>query len=244
MSKQFTNLVFKNEPDETTPLSAENLNLIQTNINNVLKNNFGGYDEKSIDNANYAVNDGIYFLEEDPDNVLPFSVNSIEPSWLIVVSRQGQNDVFQLAIKTNDVANIWIRFGSILDISNEKTFDGFNWTKLESILNIRTGYVRETNIQIEDTGKKVYVKRINGGNLPNASAISLNIGISENVSMYKIEGMATNPESNNQIPIPFVRPSSAISVYYAKEEKVIYVRTENDRTAYTYYIDFYFTYDD
>ena len=244
MSKQFTNLVFKNEPDETTPLSAENLNLIQTNINNILKNNYFGYDEKSIDNANYAVNDGIYFLEEDPDNVLPFSVNSMEPSWLIVITRQGDNNIFQLAIKTNDVTNIWIRFGSILEINNEKTFSGFEWTKLESILNIRTGYVRETNIQIEDTGKKVYVKRISGKTLPNTDVIALNTGISENVSMYKIEGRAISPESNNQTPIPYVRPSSAISVYYAKEENVIYVRTESDRSTNTYYIDFYFTYDD
>lgn len=244
MSKQFENIEFKNEPNETTPLSAENLNLIQTNINNILKNNFGGYDEKSIDNANYAVNDGIYFLEEDPDNVLPFSVNLIEPSWLIVITRQGDNNIFQLAIKTNDVTNIWIRFGGILEINNEKTFSGFDWTKLESILNIKTGYIRETNIQIEDTGKKVYVKRISGGNLPNTDVIALNTGISENVSMYKIEGMATNPESNNQTPIPYVRPFSAISVYYAKEENVIYVRTESDRSTNTYYIDFYFTYDD
>lgn len=244
MSKQFTNLVFKNEPDETTPLSAENLNLIQTNINNILKNNFGGYDTKYIENANDAVEDGIYLLGEDFDNVLPFTVNSIDPSWLIVITRQGDNNIFQLAIKTNDVTNIWIRFGSILEINNEKTFSGFDWTKLESILNIRTGYVRETNIQIEDTGKKVYVKRISGKTLPNTDVIALNTGISENVSMYKIEGMATNPESNNQTPIPYVRPSSAISVYYAKEENVIYIRTESDRSTNTYYIDFYFTYDD
>ena len=39
MRKQFENLVFKNEPDETTPISAENLNLIQANIENALREN-------------------------------------------------------------------------------------------------------------------------------------------------------------------------------------------------------------
>ena len=40
MRKQFENLVFKNEPDETTPISAENLNLIQANIENALRDKF------------------------------------------------------------------------------------------------------------------------------------------------------------------------------------------------------------
>ena len=256
MSKQFTNLVFKNEPDETTPLSAENLNLIQTNINNVLKNNFGGYSEIKTNNINYTINDGIYLIEEDPTNELPFTPNSYEPSWLINLIRikdtnnsisKGDN-ISQIVVE-GGTSNMWIRIGTVNQEENGTlyfspvTVNNY-WKKLETVLNIRTGYVRETNIKIEDTGKKVYVKRISGETLPNTDVIALNTGISENVSMYKIEGMATNPESNNQLPIPFVRPTSAISVYYSKSENVIYIRTESDRTAYTYYIDFYFTYDD
>lgn len=255
MSKQFENLVFKNEPDETTPLSAENLNLIQSNINNVLKNNFGGYSEIEANDINYAINDGIYLIEEDPGKELPFTPNQYDPSWLISLARvQGtsgkisKGDSISQIVIQGGTSNMWIRAGHVAESEGELYFSPVTvnnyWKKLETILPIRTGYVRETNIQIEETGKKVYVKRINGGNLPNTNAISLNTGISESVSMYKIEGVATNPESNNQLPIPFVRPSSAISAYYSKEEKVIYVRTENDRTAYTYYIDFYFTYDD
>lgn len=255
MSKQFTNLVFKNEPDETTPLSAENLNLIQTNINNVLKNNFGGYSEIKTNNINYTINDGIYLIEKDPTNELPFTPNQYDPSWLInlvrVQSTSGEvsrgDSISQIVIQ-GGTSNMWIRAGLVAESEGKLYFSPATvsnyWKKLETTLPIRTGYVRETNIQIEDTGKKVYVKRISGKTLPNTDVIALNTGISENVSMYKIEGMATNPESNNQTPIPYVRPSSAISVYYAKEENVIYIRTESDRSTNTYYIDFYFTYDD
>lgn len=236
--EQISKIIFKNKPDKTTPLSAGNLNQLQYNIENALKVKLD-YCNAMISNANNVTDAGIYQITNTATN-LPFDPEATQHDgnicWLIVFLVDNMDPIIQIAIDSKTL-ELWIRKSQPYEVGWEE------W-KLLNYENekIITGEEVKTNLVVD--GKTVFCKRINGGNLPNTNAISLNTEISGEITAYKIEGMAFNPETNNQLPIPFVRPSSAISVYYAKEENVIYVRTESDRTSYTYYIDFYYTYDD
>lgn len=112
MRKQFKNLVFKNEPDETTPISAENLNLIQANIENALRDKFD-YNVTVVTDANNIKGAGIYMIRSDASN-LPFNVSTIVSSgnlaWLIVISSNSNsiNPIMQIAFESGSY-DFWIR---------------------------------------------------------------------------------------------------------------------------------------
>ena len=111
MRKQFENLVFKNEPDETTPISAENLNLIQANIENALRDKFD-YNVTVVTDANNITGAGIYMIRSDASN-LPFNVSTIVSSgnlaWLIVISSNSNsiNPIMQIAFESGSY-DFWI----------------------------------------------------------------------------------------------------------------------------------------
>ena len=112
MRKQFENLVFKNEPDETTPISAENLNLIQANIENALRDKFD-YNVTVVTDANNIKDAGIYMIRSYASN-LPFNVSTIVSSrnlaWLIVISSNSNsiNPIMQMAFESGSY-DFWIR---------------------------------------------------------------------------------------------------------------------------------------
>ena len=110
MRKQFENLVFKNEPDETTPISAENLNLIQANIENALKDKFH-FNTYSVSDANNVEDAGIYLVTINAQN-LPFNTNTVikkgDLAWLIVLLASGLKPTYQIATETGS-GDFWVR---------------------------------------------------------------------------------------------------------------------------------------
>lgn len=253
MGRIFNKHIFENEPSENTSLDADTLNDIQDDINLVLLNSFGGTTTKYSDNVNNSINDGIYIIDGDYSNLLPFTPNIFVPSTLIVLTRpdidggKAGDRATQIAIdgSTND---LYIRQGFIRSSSDQKYFkadliSNNGWRKIETTNIISNGIVQRTNIYLSSSGKYVYVKRFIGNALPNNSSIDINIEINDSVSLYKIEGVATNTVTNNQTPIPF-SGNNSMSVYYVKNSKAMHLETNSDRRNWSYVLDFYFTYDD
>ena len=106
---------------------------------------------------------------------------------------------------------------------------------------IITGQEVATNEYID--GKRVYRKRINCGNLPNATSKTVSLSLS-NVNIIKIEGIAKNSsDASNNLPLPYIDPRnlqtcvmlSIISGYN------IALVTAEDKSYYTAYVTVYYT---
>ncbi len=106
---------------------------------------------------------------------------------------------------------------------------------------IITGQEVATNEYID--GKRVYRKRINCGNLPNATSKTVSLSLS-NVNIIKIEGIAKNSsDASNNLPLPYMDPRnlqtcvmlSIISGYN------IALVTAEDKSYYTAYVTVYYT---
>lgn len=249
MGAKFEEIEFKNEPDESTPIDSGNLNAIQNRINGILKNVFGGNIKKEITRISRAIDDGIYMIESDTYKELPFTPNAYTPSWAIILTKTDidntlvtNEDITQIVIE-GDTKNMWIRHGYIKNSVYEPNAAQYNWQKIETTLSIRTGYERETNIYLEDIKKRVYVKRINGGNLPNNTTKSISTNISGNITPYKIDGMAYREDVNQNFSIPYSNGSSFVWTFFDKSTKSIVVGTNTNRSTQTFYVDFYYTYD-
>ena len=117
-------------------------------------------------------------------------------------------------------------------------------SNLKNIANgnkITTGQEVATNEYID--GKRVYRKRINCGNLPNATSKTVSLSLS-NVNIIKIEGIAKNSsDASNNLPLPYMDPRnlqtcvmlSIISGYN------IALVTAEDKSYYTAYVTVYYT---
>ena len=106
---------------------------------------------------------------------------------------------------------------------------------------IITGQEVATNEYID--GKKKKKKRINCGNLPNATSKTVSLSLS-NVNIIKIEGIAKNSsDASNNLPLPYMDPRnlqtcvmlSIISGYN------IALVTAEDKSYYTAYVTVYYT---
>lgn len=233
MREQFTHINFKNEPDETTPLSAENLNQLQTNIENALRKKFD-YNVTIVTDADDITDAGMYMIQSGASN-LPFNVTTVVSSgnlaWLIVISSNNNSikPITQIAFESGSY-DFWIRK------SNNNGWE--EWEKKLSKIIINEGEENPTNIY--SNGKQVYVKRFVGIGLPEAKTIPTNID--GEISLYKLEGVATN--NSNYVPIQYAADARGISCYYIKGSSSIYIESETNRDNYSYYIDFYYTYDE
>lgn len=127
MRKQFENLIFKNEPDETTPISAENLNLIQANIENALKDKFD-FNTSSVSDANSIFDTGIYLATSNAQN-FPFNTGDVidegNLAWLIVLGESSLGATTQIATE-NGSLDYWARSSK-----GDSAEDGWNdWKQL------------------------------------------------------------------------------------------------------------------
>lgn len=244
----FTKINFENEPSTATPLSAGNLNSLQTNIENSFKSVFGSSAVTNVTDPDTQYYDGVYNIMSGGGNY-PFTVDSA-PGILIVLAKSNStisngDRITQIAID-NDNHEIWIRYGrwSLGRAKMDFTPTGtYNWVKLKDILEINTdSTITKTNIKIGD--KFVYVKRVSTGSLPNASSSTIPLGITDNITPYKIEGFASYSNGLG-LPLPFVSiiQTNSVSINYDGSQKTITITTGSNRSGATGYIDFYFTYD-
>lgn len=103
---------------------------------------------------------------------------------------------------------------------------------------IEINKIYPTNI-ISD-GKKVYVKRLDAGYLPNNDTKNIPHGLI-NFKVFDIKGTAINPDGDGLVlPFAWVFITSQIGFYITNTNVVI--ATGQNRSSYYAYIDVYFTY--
>lgn len=115
-------------------------------------------------------------------------------------------------------------------ILNEK-FSNLN----ESPKYITTGEEFATNEYID--GKRVYRKRINVGNLPNASSIGIAHGLTS-FTPIRFEGYAFRESDGALIHLPY--SNSVYIIEMNVNATVITITTTSDRSAFTGYVDIYY----
>ena len=232
MRNQLEKIQFENEPSEETPMDANNLNQLQINIENALRKKFD-YNVTIVTDADNVTDAGIYMVRSDASN-LPFNVATIVNGgnlvWLIVISSNSDSikPITQIAFESESY-DFYIRK------SNNDGWD--DWEKKLSKLIINA---EENPTNIYSNGKQVYVKRFTGTGLPESKTIPTNIV--GDVSLCKLEGVATN--NSNYVPIQYAADARGISCYYIKGSSSILIESGTNRDNYSYYIDFYYTYDD
>ena len=233
----FKGITFENEPQETTPLSADILNLIQKQIQTALENKFNAKYEV-IDNVSTALIGGIYNVGKYASG-LPFASAGTN-DWLIVINVKGSELVTQIAID-NATSNIWYR--------SEITTTSLtaSWTNLK-ITNINTKAEYNTLPYTIDN-KPVYMKRIKINSFPNATVVDYATGIEEfqetSVNIIKMEGMMRNIEENSYFPLIFAHPIRTsegalydVSIYFVNDS--IRITTATDRSGYDGFVDVYY----
>lgn len=241
---KFQSITFEDEPSTNTPLSSANINFLEENINNSLAGVFGSSETISVNNADIVYKDGIYLIAKNTTN-FPFNTTNAQ-GILIVLSKPTDDSsswqrVTQIAIDNNE-RKLWIRNGEYFPEDEDASFD-VSWKSLESITKIPTdSSIEKTDIIIGS--KPVYVKRLTVASLPNASTISVPVGITDNITPYKFEGMAYRSTDNVYLPIPYTaRGNSQIGLSYAGNNKTLSLTTFTHVSNMSGYIDFYFTYD-
>lgn len=141
--RKFTQIAFENEPSENTPLSASNLNAIQTRINDLF-NDLPNGTLNVVTNANEEQIEGVYIISSTGTSNFPFNTTAtnFKRGFLIVLRRYGQRDIMQIAIAPSK-KSIWIRTG----VTGTGTIQSLSaWTRL---------YESETILYEDTTGTGV-----------------------------------------------------------------------------------------
>lgn len=124
---QYSKIDFKNEPNETTPLSAENLNQLQTNIESGFRKKLD-YNTSSVSDANSIFDTGIYLATSNAQN-FPFNTGDVidegNLAWLIVLGESSLGATTQIATE-NGSLDYWARSSK-----GDSAEDGWNdWKQL------------------------------------------------------------------------------------------------------------------
>lgn len=131
--RQFNQISFQNEPSEETPLSASNLNAIQTRINQLFTDTPNGT-TYLVTNANAVQDEGTYIISSTGTTNFPFTTTatSQKRGMLIVMNRYYSSspdtykDTMQIAIAPL-TKSIWIRTG----VKGTNSLTSLtNWTRL------------------------------------------------------------------------------------------------------------------
>ena len=126
-----------------------------------------------------------------------------------------------------------------METFERQCFNG-TWTegKQTNIPIITTGTEVKTGRVID--GKEEYVKRLDIGNLPNATSKNVNHGLS-NVKIERLEGVATN-NGLQALPLPFASEQGvSSSIRLQSWGSYVSVYTGTDRSAFTGVVDIYYT---
>ena len=92
-------------------------------------------------------------------------------------------------------------------------------------------------------GKRIWCKRINLGNLPNATSNNIDTGLT-NINFEKTETKAVRTSDGLGIDIPYAATNFLVTTMYVSASNSIRVLSQADMSAYIGTADFYFTYND
>lgn len=248
---------FKNEPDTTTPLDAENLNKLQDNIEKEIKDKQGvkellGTTAKPI-NANDIKAIGVYRISGEHTNFF----DDRTAAFILYVTWDGEKLIQSVILEeglysrsaTCTIAgeeiswnfNEWKFRGGRKEVGyvdeelegtekiliEDGDFDGVN---VVDTINIVTGQEYETGRVID--GKKEYGKRINVGTLPNNTTKEVDIDLTNIVFTKAFEAIAY--KSGAAIILPLVSATAISSnVYIAILNNKITITTKADYSSYT-----------
>lgn len=211
---------FKNLPDTSTPLNAENLNTMQDNI------------EAEINKLHTIV---------ISDTAIDFDTLKDEGRYIFITGPTGNNAPtnqagwLEVFAKGNFTLHRYTTF-----TGNEVRLRGFYYEKwyewrLANHPNITTGTEYETGRVID--GKKEYGKFINFGNLGNATNKTASHGLT-NVTFTKIVAHVTNGNVSFDTPYGYaLSDSNGVSVSCNVQGSYVQVTTNSDRTGYTAVIE-------
>lgn len=212
-------------PDESGPVSPDRLDELQDNV-----------DEAKIDRT--------------PSTSFSENLNDIKTTSFIYASggtinipRTGYSFyITTIALNNNYIYQEAKRAANSMagmETFERQCFNG-TWTewKQTNIPIITTGTEVKTGRVID--GKEEYVKRLDIGNLPNATAKNVNHGLS-NVKIERLEGVATN-NGLQALPLPFASEQGASSsIRLQSWGSYVSVYTGTDRSAFTGVVDIYYT---
>lgn len=100
---------------------------------------------------------------------------------------------------------------------------------------IETDMERQTNTYIDQ--KRIYVKKINIGALPNNGRKTITAGLSNIYEIIEIEGYASKDSGNDYMNI--IQATS--SILYRKSTDTLFIDTNTDRSDYTGKLIIYYT---
>ena len=149
------------------------------------------------------------------------------------------NGYFLQLIYTETTYRIQIHIGAASGKIRYRIMNAGIWEDFASIgKQITVGQEEPTNEFIGN--KRVYVKRLDIGNLPNATVKSVDHGLS-NVKIERLEGVATN-NGLQALPLPFASEQDASSsIRLQSWGSYVSVYTGRDRSEFTGVVDIYYT---
>lgn len=119
---------FKDLPDTTTPITADNLNLLQDNIENVItpmQNSLLNLVGKGYDNVdlNDMTTTGIYYMRTGITNTPPSATGYL---YLLVMHVGNSTDLVQMAIRVAETPQMFLR----CRLSSQGITNWENWKEI------------------------------------------------------------------------------------------------------------------
>lgn len=212
---------WKNLPDTSTPLNADNLNgMFATKT-------LGDYAGKSWTEIDEI---GTYSISESI-TVTGLPANAEKYGILIIFKRAVTSATTKSAIFIDSNARMFV---NMLWNNSEK-----GWRRLDNNITYSTGEAKTGDVWIN--GKPIYRKTISFGALPNNTEKSSNHNISNIDNIIEIKGTTSNAEGNT-LTLPMVSFTTSSNIFIKANKSVVTIQTGTDRTSYNKtYVTLYYT---
>lgn len=223
----------------TTPVSALNLNNMQNNIEEAI-----GILEGAIDILEESIN-STGLVDGRLPNLSGAELNTLEAfngfRYIVGCTVNGEtiaNGYFLQLIYTETTYRIQIHISATSGKIRYRIMNAGTWEEFVSVgKQITVGQEEPTNEFIGN--KRVYVKRIDCGNLPNTSTKTIAHGLS-NVKIEHFEGIM-RANAMQTFALPHVDTTATNSVKVQLNSSVITIATARDWSHMTATIDIYYT---
>lgn len=227
----YTKKIWKDYPDTTTPITAEDLNNIENRLENGWIPLTGTFTYSSADSPTFVITTSV-------------DLTGIVGLGMKIKLTQATTKYFIVTAITNN--SITMYGGTDYTLTNSAISNVY-YSMLKApfgfpntFFNVKTGYITMTERFID--GKILYVKRINFGTLPNATIKEVATGLNmTNISIHEFRALG-KLGTNAFFPLPYSSPilEENISILFANNN--VRITTNTNRTSISAYVDIYFTY--
>lgn len=141
-------------------------------------------------------------------------------------------------IQPSVVCNFIIKAKKIKTVQKDLTLtEVLEEVEQNQSIKIATGQEVATNVFAN--GKKVYVKRIDLGTLPNATEKSVATGIPTSYYIQKFTGFATNGIQTYNLPFSY--NNDVVEMVIVDSNTTLLIRANNNKSGFVGYVDIYYT---